>query len=78
VLERYCDFPLPVELVLVFVGVTELKVVATQLSVRVYEGRQVAALAPLAGVLTPDQRAGVQRRSPSRGLRRHELVDSVQ
>ncbi|MGA5413306.1 nuclease-related domain-containing protein [Streptomyces pseudogriseolus] len=55
VLERYCDFPVPVEPVLVFVGVSELRVVATQLSVRVYEERQVAALAPLSGVLTADQ-----------------------
>jgi len=55
VLERYCDFPVPVEPVLVFVGVSELKVVATQLSVRVSEERQVAALAPLSGVLTADQ-----------------------
>jgi hypothetical protein len=55
VLERYCDFPVPVEPVLVIVGVSELKVVATQLSVRVYEERQVAALAPLSGVLTADQ-----------------------
>jgi hypothetical protein len=55
VLERYCDFPVPVEPVLVFVGVSALKVVATQLSVRVYEERQVAALAPLSGVFTADQ-----------------------
>jgi len=55
VLERYCDFPVPVEPVLVFVGVTELKVVATQLDVRVYQERQVSALAPLSGVLTADQ-----------------------
>ncbi|GAB7104477.1 NERD domain-containing protein [Streptomyces phaeofaciens JCM 4814] len=55
VLERYCGFPVPVEPVLVFVGVTDLKVVATQLSVRVYQERQVAALAPLSGVLTPEQ-----------------------
>lgn len=55
VLERYCAFPVPVEPVLVFVGVTELKVVATQLSVRVYQERQVSALAPLSGVLTADQ-----------------------
>ncbi|MGW7336642.1 nuclease-related domain-containing protein [Streptomyces sp. NPDC054808] len=54
-LERYCDFPVPVEPVLVFVGVTELKVVATQLDVRVYQERQVSALAPLSGVLTADQ-----------------------
>ncbi|MFE1861928.1 nuclease-related domain-containing protein [Streptomyces anandii] len=55
VLERYCDFPVPVEPELVFVGVTELKVVATQLDVRVYQERQVAALAPLSGVLTAEQ-----------------------
>ncbi|MFF7352919.1 nuclease-related domain-containing protein [Streptomyces filipinensis] len=55
VLERYCDFPIRVEPVLVFVGVTELKVVATQLDVRVYQERQVSALAPLSGVLTADQ-----------------------
>ncbi|MGQ3549273.1 nuclease-related domain-containing protein [Streptomyces rochei] len=55
VLERYCGFPVPVEPVLVFVGVTELKVVATQLDVRVYQERQVSALGPLSGVLTADQ-----------------------
>ncbi|MFF4656569.1 nuclease-related domain-containing protein [Streptomyces sp. NPDC001381] len=55
VLERYCGFPVPVEPVLVFVGVTDLKVVATQLSVRVYQERQLAALAPLSGVLTAEQ-----------------------
>ncbi|MEV6114778.1 hypothetical protein AB0L59_20245 [Streptomyces sp. NPDC052109] len=47
--------PVPVEPVLVLVGVTELKVVATQFSVRVYQECQVAALAPLSGVLTADQ-----------------------
>ncbi|MGW5279143.1 nuclease-related domain-containing protein [Streptomyces collinus] len=55
VLERYCDFPVPVEPVLVFVGVTELKVVPTQLDVRVYQERQLSALAPLSGVLTAAQ-----------------------
>ncbi|MEH0625995.1 nuclease-related domain-containing protein [Streptomyces stelliscabiei] len=55
VLEHYCGFPVPVEPVLVFVSVTDLKVVATQLSVRVYQERQVAALAPLSGVLTAEQ-----------------------
>ncbi|MFI9820914.1 nuclease-related domain-containing protein [Streptomyces sp. NPDC052013] len=55
VLERYCPFPVSVEPVLVFVGVTDLKVVATQLSVRVYREREVAALAPLTGVLTAAQ-----------------------
>ncbi|MGW1588341.1 nuclease-related domain-containing protein [Streptomyces sp. NPDC002386] len=61
VLERYCDFPVPVEPVLVFVGVSELKVVATQLSVRVYQERQVSALAPLSGALTADQVEQVYR-----------------
>ncbi|MET7936805.1 nuclease-related domain-containing protein [Streptomyces sp. NPDC005322] len=55
VLERYCGFSIPVEPVLVFVGVTDLKVVATQLTVRVYREREVSALAPLTGVLTTDQ-----------------------
>ncbi|WP_329326427.1 nuclease-related domain-containing protein [Streptomyces sp. NBC_01689] len=55
VLEHYCGFPVPVEPVLVFVGVTDLNVVATQLSVRVYREREVAALAPLSGVLTAEQ-----------------------
>ncbi|WP_428935394.1 nuclease-related domain-containing protein [Streptomyces sp. ACT015] len=55
VLEHYCGFPVPVEPVLVFVGVTDLKVVATQLSVRVYQERQVAALGPLSGALTAEQ-----------------------
>ncbi|MFD5097650.1 nuclease-related domain-containing protein [Streptomyces albidochromogenes] len=55
VLERFCGFPVPVEPVLVFVGVTDLKVVATQLSVRVYREREVSALAPLSGVLTAEQ-----------------------
>jgi hypothetical protein len=44
-----------VEPVLVFVGVTDLKVVTTQLDVRVYQERQVSALGPLSGILTPDQ-----------------------
>lgn len=61
VLERYCGFPVPVEPVLVFVGVTDLKVVATQLSVRVYQEREVSALAPLSGVLTAEQVYGVAR-----------------
>ncbi|GAA1417229.1 NERD domain-containing protein [Streptomyces thermospinosisporus] len=55
VLGHYCAFPVPVEPVLVFAGVTDLKVVATQLGVRVYQERQVASLAPLSGVLTPEQ-----------------------
>lgn len=55
VLERYCGFAVPVQPVLVFVGVTDLKVVATQLAVRVYREREVAALAPLTGVWSVDQ-----------------------
>ncbi|SOD86504.1 Nuclease-related domain-containing protein [Streptomyces sp. Ag109_G2-15] len=55
VLERYCGFAVPVEPVLVFVGVIDLKVVATQLRVRVYREREVSALAPLAGVLSVAQ-----------------------
>ncbi|MEU9363517.1 nuclease-related domain-containing protein [Streptomyces avermitilis] len=47
VLERYCAFPVPVDPVLAFVGVTDLKVVATQLAVRVYGEREVAAQAPV-------------------------------
>ncbi|WP_316748206.1 nuclease-related domain-containing protein [Streptomyces herbicida] len=55
VLERYCGIAVPVEPVLVFVGVTDLKVVATQLTVRVYREREVSALAPLTGRLSVDQ-----------------------
>lgn len=54
-LDHYCAFPVPVEPVLVSVGVTHLKVVATQLSARVYQERQVAALTPPSGVLTAEQ-----------------------
>ncbi|MFJ5974584.1 hypothetical protein [Streptomyces sp. NPDC093060] len=50
--ERYCSFPVPVEPVPVFVGVTDLKVVATQLSVRVYREREVAGVRSLAGEMT--------------------------
>ncbi|MEU5714200.1 nuclease-related domain-containing protein [Streptomyces sp. NPDC020403] len=55
VLEAHCSFPVPVGTVLVFVGVTALEVVATPAGVRVYRDRQVSALAPLTGVLTPTQ-----------------------
>ncbi|MEU3508347.1 nuclease-related domain-containing protein [Streptomyces longwoodensis] len=55
VLERFCGFSMPVEPVLVFVGVTDLQVAATQLSVRVYREREVAALALLSGVLTAER-----------------------
>ncbi|MEW2163537.1 nuclease-related domain-containing protein [Streptomyces sp. NPDC007084] len=53
VLSHYCGHPVPVEPVLVFVGVTDLEVAATQLKVRVYREREVSALAPLTGVWTP-------------------------
>ncbi|WP_328968521.1 nuclease-related domain-containing protein [Streptomyces sp. NBC_00239] len=55
VLERHCPFPVDVEPVLVFVGANELPKEATQLQVRVYREREVAALGPLTGRLTPDQ-----------------------
>ncbi|MFD8208303.1 nuclease-related domain-containing protein [Streptomyces sp. NPDC059695] len=55
VLGRYCDFDVPVEPVLVFVGVERLQRTATQYAVRVYQEREVAALGPLAGALTPEQ-----------------------
>lgn len=55
VLGHYCGFPVPVEPVLVFVGITDLKVAATQLKVRVYREREVSAMAPLTGVWTPSQ-----------------------
>ncbi|MET7387163.1 nuclease-related domain-containing protein [Streptomyces sp. NPDC005529] len=55
VLGHYCGFPVPVEPVLVFVGITDLKVEATQLKVRVYREREVSALAPLTGIWTLSQ-----------------------
>ncbi|RSS89976.1 NERD domain-containing protein [Streptomyces sp. WAC05292] len=55
VLERYCDFEVPVEPVLVFVGVESLRRAATQYAVRVYQDRDVAALGPLSGKFTPEQ-----------------------
>ncbi|GHB65266.1 hypothetical protein GCM10010347_39030 [Streptomyces cirratus] len=55
VLGRYCAFEVPVEPVLVFVGVTALNRAATQYTVRVYQEREVAALGPLTGKLTPEQ-----------------------
>ncbi|MEV6264574.1 NERD domain-containing protein [Streptomyces sp. NPDC051784] len=55
VLETYCAFGVLVESVLVFTGVTGLEVAATPEGVRVYGERQVSALAPLTGVLTPTQ-----------------------
>lgn len=53
VLERYCDFAVPVEPVLVFVGVATLDRAATQHTVRSYQEREVAALGPISGKLTP-------------------------
>ncbi|MEW2528183.1 nuclease-related domain-containing protein [Streptomyces sp. NPDC047071] len=55
VLERYVGFPVRVEPVLVFVGVTRLEKAPTQLAVRVYREREVSALGPLSGVLSPEQ-----------------------
>ncbi|WP_308120076.1 nuclease-related domain-containing protein [Streptomyces bambusae] len=55
VLERYCSFPVPVEPILVFVGVPELPRSATQLDVRVYRHKDLASLAPLTGRFTDEQ-----------------------
>ncbi|WP_229703451.1 nuclease-related domain-containing protein [Streptomyces albiflavescens] len=55
VLERHCEIAIPVEPVLVFVGVASLNRAATQYTVRVYQEREVSALGPLSGKLTPDQ-----------------------
>ncbi|MFD4151085.1 nuclease-related domain-containing protein [Streptomyces goshikiensis] len=55
VLGRYCAFEVPVEPVLVFVGIASLNRAATQYTVRIYQEREVAALGPLAGRLTPEQ-----------------------
>ncbi|MER5929535.1 nuclease-related domain-containing protein [Streptomyces sp. NPDC002054] len=55
VLERYCAFEVPVEPVLVFVGVASLHRAATQYTVRVYQERDVAALGPTTGKLTAEQ-----------------------
>ncbi|WP_371612800.1 NERD domain-containing protein [Streptomyces clavifer] len=55
VLEAHCTFAVPVQTVLVFVGVTTLDVLATPPGVRVCRERHVSALAPLTGVLTATQ-----------------------
>ncbi|MEU8939135.1 nuclease-related domain-containing protein [Streptomyces goshikiensis] len=55
VLGPYCAFEVPVEPVLVFVGIASLNRAATQYAVRIYQEREVAALGPLAGRLTPEQ-----------------------
>ncbi|WP_260610286.1 nuclease-related domain-containing protein [Streptomyces sp. WAC06614] len=55
VLERHCGYAVPVDPVLVFVGVESVSSAATRHAVRVYREREVAALGPLSGKLTPDQ-----------------------
>ncbi|WP_372408217.1 nuclease-related domain-containing protein [Streptomyces luteireticuli] len=55
VLQRHCGFAVPVEPVLVFVGVASLERAATQHTVRIYREREVAALGSLTGTLTPEQ-----------------------
>ncbi|MCC0095943.1 NERD domain-containing protein [Streptomyces flavotricini] len=55
VLGRYCGFDVPVEPVLVFVGIASLQRAATQYTVRIYQEREVSALGPLTGVLSPEQ-----------------------
>ncbi|MFJ9343456.1 nuclease-related domain-containing protein [Streptomyces sp. NPDC101733] len=68
VLGRYCTFEVPVEPVLVFVGIASLERAATQYTVRVYQEREVAALGPLSGKLTPEQVAHVY------GVARHRRI----
>ncbi|QEU79902.1 nuclease-related domain-containing protein [Streptomyces subrutilus] len=68
VLGRYCAFEVPVEPVLVFVGIASLDRTAAQYAVRVYQEREVAALGPLAGALTPEQVEHVH------GVARHRRV----
>ncbi|MFD9521100.1 nuclease-related domain-containing protein [Streptomyces sp. NPDC059979] len=68
VLGRYCAFDVPVEPVLVFVGISSLDRAATQYAVRVYQEREVSALGPLAGKLTPEQVEHVY------GVARHRRV----
>ncbi|MFD3756412.1 nuclease-related domain-containing protein [Streptomyces sp. NPDC058622] len=55
ILERHCPFPVEVEPVLVFVGARDLPKETTQLQVRVYREREVAALGPLTGRLAREQ-----------------------
>ncbi|MGW6013992.1 MULTISPECIES: nuclease-related domain-containing protein [Streptomyces] len=55
ILERYCGFAIPVEPVLVFAGVVSLHRAVTQYTVRIYQEREVSALAPLSGKLSSDQ-----------------------
>ncbi|MGW3399639.1 nuclease-related domain-containing protein [Streptomyces hydrogenans] len=51
-LQRYCDFDVPVEPMLVFVGVESLHQSNPQSPVRVCREREIAALGPLTGRLT--------------------------
>ncbi|MEE4542013.1 nuclease-related domain-containing protein [Streptomyces sp. V4-01] len=55
VLSRGCPFPVRVYPVLVFVAPADLRTVPTLQDVRVLRDRELAALAPLAGVLTAGQ-----------------------
>lgn len=55
VLTDRCGFPVAVLPILVFVRPTELNVVPTLSDARVIRDRELAALGPLTGVLTPDQ-----------------------
>lgn len=55
VLERGCRFAVPVEPVLVFVGASKIDKVPSLHDVRVYQEREVAALGPLGGALSPAQ-----------------------
>lgn len=54
-LQRYCDFDVPVEPMLVFVGVESLHQSNPQSPVRVCREREIAALGPLTGRLTAEQ-----------------------
>ncbi|WP_323445976.1 nuclease-related domain-containing protein [Streptomyces yaizuensis] len=54
-LERHCGFPVPVQPVLVFTGVTALTVDPALSDVRVYQDRQISALGSLTGTLAPDR-----------------------
>lgn len=54
-LQRYCDFAMSVEPMLVFVGVESLHQSNPQSAVRVCQEREIAALGPLAGRLTTEQ-----------------------
>ncbi|WP_107499214.1 nuclease-related domain-containing protein [Streptomyces uncialis] len=54
-LRRHCAFPFEVHPVLVYVDTEPPRVAPTQRTVRVYQPRQLASLAPLTGTLTPAQ-----------------------